>query len=129
MTGDISPRRAVALIKQLPTGSRFAASQRGGAKYVGWDVDRYMRAALIDAVNNNTFAFIMANTDKKKAKPKAPTPVLTPDAEDKAAATRKAGSNAFEQQMNAVFNRLKANEAKPAAAPPPRGGLGLQKPQ
>jgi len=117
VTGGISPKRAVALIKQLPHGSRFVAAQRGGPQYIGWDFDRYLRAALVDAMNNNTHAFIMANTDKKKRKPKAPKSVPTPDVVKAEEEAKKSGQNAFSSQMDMMFNKLKRQEE--AAARPP----------
>lgn len=72
----LSSRRALALVRQLPPESATVAALRGGAEFRGWGPDRYLMARLIDAVKENTHAFISANSKKK---PKAPKPVERPD--------------------------------------------------
>lgn len=74
-SGGYSPRAILALIKQLPPEARTVAALRGGEQFQGWGVDRYLLASLIDAVQQNTYAFISANS---KRKPKAPEPVSRP---------------------------------------------------
>lgn len=71
-----SPRQILILIKNLPLGSATKAAMRGGSEFDGWDIDRYLRASLIDAVNVNTHVLISANS---KRKPKAPEPMYRPD--------------------------------------------------
>lgn len=70
------PRRALALIRNLPLESNTVAQMRGGSDFVGWGLDRYLMSTLIDAVQTNTHAFVMANS---KNKPKAPPPINRPD--------------------------------------------------
>lgn len=64
------------LIRQLPPDSRTIASLQGGEQFLGWDADRYLLAALVDAVRENTYAFVSANSKKK---PKQPEPVTRPN--------------------------------------------------
>ncbi|GAB3475266.1 D site-binding protein [Amycolatopsis cihanbeyliensis] len=84
----LSPRRALALVRQLPPESATVAALRGGAEFRGWGPDRYLLARLIDAVKENTHVFIAANS---KHKPKPPEPVERPDF----AAGRKRRGNSF----------------------------------
>jgi hypothetical protein len=70
-----SPRQILVLIRQLPSESRLSAAFQGGNQFLGWGVDRYMQANLIDAVRELTFAFISANSKKK---PKPPKPAYRP---------------------------------------------------
>lgn len=72
----LSPRRALALIRRLPLESATTAALRGGDEFRGWGMDRYLLATLIDAVRENTHAFIAANSKKK---PRPPKPVDRPD--------------------------------------------------
>jgi hypothetical protein len=70
----------LALVRQLPPGSRTIAMLRGGPEFRGWDAERYFLASLIDAVRDGNYAFMMANMDKKDAKKVAPPdPVPVPD--------------------------------------------------
>ncbi len=70
-----SPRQILALIRQLPVESRTAAGMRGGEQFRGWGPDRYLAALLVDAVTQNTYAFVAANSTRR---PKAPEPVPRP---------------------------------------------------
>lgn len=56
--------------------SRTRARLRGGEHFEGWGLDQYFYAALVNAVRENTYAVISANS-KKKQKP--PDPVEIPD--------------------------------------------------
>lgn len=76
----LTPRRAIALIRNLPVGSPTIAALRGGEQFRDWDLDAYMTANLLDAVNQNTFAFVAANS---KRKPKAPKPFERPVSREK----------------------------------------------
>jgi hypothetical protein len=59
----------------LPVESRTIAAVRGGDQFRAWDVHAYLLAALVDAVRENTFVFVAANS---KRKPKAPKPIPRP---------------------------------------------------
>lgn len=71
-----SPRQILVLIRNLPLESATMAAIRGGSEFLGWGLDRYLTTSLIDAVKENTFAFISANSKKK---PKAPEPSYRPE--------------------------------------------------
>jgi hypothetical protein len=74
-TGSHAPAILLVLIKQLPLGSRTVALLRGGEQFIGWDVDRYFLAQLIDSVNRVAYAVVAGNS---KRKPKAPKPTMRP---------------------------------------------------
>lgn len=72
-----APKTVLALVQQLPPNSRTIAAVRGGDQFLGWDADRYLTAALLDAVRETTYAVIATNSAKGK-KPKPPKPVERP---------------------------------------------------
>lgn len=76
----LSPRLVIAYIRNLPIDSATAAALRGGDQFRGWDTQTYLLAAVVDAVNQNTFAFVSANSKKK---PKAPEPIERPEQKTK----------------------------------------------
>lgn len=98
-TGSHNPATLLVLVKQLPLGSRTVAALRGGEQFVGWDVDRYFLAQLIDSVNRVAYTVAAANS---KRKPKAPKPTVRPSRVQKSTAQ----SNPFRQQL------AKAKKAK-----------------
>jgi hypothetical protein len=51
-----SPALVIKLIERLPDTSLTAALASGGREHIGWGLDRYMLAALYDALNANTRA-------------------------------------------------------------------------
>lgn len=102
--GTLSPRRALALIRWLPPESATYAVLRGGPEFYGWGPDRYMSAALIDAVKENTYAFVSANS---KRKPKPPEPVERPDMKVR----RKRGANSFRAMAAARIAAAKNRKA------------------
>lgn len=71
-----SPRRTLVLIRQLPPESATMAALRGGDAFRGWGLDQYFLAALVDAVRENTYAVVAANS---KRKPKPPEPIQRPE--------------------------------------------------
>lgn len=96
--GGYSPRMVLSLIRQLPPESRTVAFLRGGAQFQGWGVDRYLYASMVDAIRENTHAFVSANSPKRK--PKAPEPVKRPS---KDGGTQKdSNSNPFRQRLAAA---------------------------
>lgn len=64
-----SPALVIKLIERLPDTSLTAALASGGRDHFGWGLDRYLHAALYDALNANTRA--TGNWSKGKA-PKFP---------------------------------------------------------
>lgn len=95
--GGMSPRQVLALIRQLPPESRTVAALRGGEQFQGWGVDRYLMASIVDAIQQNTYAFISANS---KRKPKAPEPVQRPS--KNSGSQRDNKTNMFRQQLAAA---------------------------
>jgi hypothetical protein len=103
-----SPRTLIVLIKGLPLESATIALMRGSEEFRGWGIDRYQQATLIDAVRENTYAFIAANS---KRKPKAPEPIYRP--RDKAVKKASGQPNLFAQRLTAA-RRRKAAKTKGA---------------
>jgi len=89
-----SPLHILTLLRQLPVESRTMSALRGGPQFRGWDTKQYFLASLIDAVRENTYAFICSNIQKKSDLPPAPEPVETPDHPAK---SKKPKQNAFAQ--------------------------------
>lgn len=115
-----SPRRVLVLARQLPLESRTVAHLRGGDQYLGWGPDRYLLAALIDAVNATTYAVVAANSPKGK-KPRPPEPVPRPE---KTARARQR-SNAFAETARSLANAVRAtrggnNGSRSGSKPPGR---------
>lgn len=93
-----SPTQILLLIKGLPVESATVAALRGGDEFLGWGADRYLMTALIDAVRENTYAFVSANSKKK---PKAPEPMYRP--KEKVLARKKANpNNLFARRIEAA---------------------------
>lgn len=65
--GRLSPRRALALVEQLPLTSRFATAQRGGVQHYGWDRQTYLLADIFDAIASLMYVTVAVNSkDPKK---------------------------------------------------------------
>ena len=94
-TQSHDPMTLLVLVKQLPLGSRTVAALRGGDQFIGWDVDRYFMAQLIDSVNRVAYTVAAANS---KRKPKAPKPTPRPTRAQKGTGD----SNPFRQRINAA---------------------------
>jgi hypothetical protein len=76
----LTPREVIAAIRNFPPDSATAASMRGGPEFRGWDNTVYMLANVVDAIRENTYVFVAANS---KRKPKPPKPVDRPTAKKK----------------------------------------------
>jgi hypothetical protein len=76
----LSPRLVLCYVRALPLESATVAAMRGGDQFRGWNQELYMLANLLDAVRENTYAFVAANSKKK---PKAPEPVQRPEKQQK----------------------------------------------
>lgn len=74
------PSHIIVLVRQLPLGSRTVAVFRGGDQFIGWDIDRYFLAQLIDAMNRTAYTVAASNS---KRKPKAPKPTPRPSRQQK----------------------------------------------
>lgn len=95
-----SPRQILVLIKGFPLESATVAAMRGGDEFLGWGLDQYQNASLIDAINWNTWAVIATGSGKKK--PKHPEPTYRPTMKKP-----KAANNPFAQRL-AAARRAKA---------------------
>jgi hypothetical protein len=78
------------LVRQLPSESRTFAVLRGHPDAAGWSLDRYLLASLVDAMRENTYAFVLANSKKRVPEP---DPVQRPES----AAKQRPKNNAFAQ--------------------------------
>lgn len=80
----------MAYVNGLPPDSNFYASVAGGQEHRGWNVQTHLLASVIDAINNNTYVLVRANS--KKGKSAAPKPVPRPETRK---ATKSAGQSKF----------------------------------
>lgn len=96
----MSPKLLLVLITQLPAGSRFYAAHRGGPQFRGWDENRYILAAVVNAIRGLQWTYVAS---KSKRRPPAPEPMPIPDTEKK----RRDGPGSF-----AHTARMKLEEAK-----------------
>lgn len=76
----LTARMVIALVRNLPVDSATVAVMRGGPEYVGWRTETYLLASVLDAIRENTYAFVSANS---KRKPSAPEPTPRPEAKRK----------------------------------------------
>lgn len=95
-------------MKQLPDRSRVVAASQGGSEYRGWTFDRHLLAAILDALNINTHAFVSANS---KRKVKSPKPVPRPGDEERKKEAKQ--NNPFALMVKAQMNRLKEQGSGP----------------
>jgi hypothetical protein len=72
----LTPGFLLALIKNLPMGSRFVAEKRGGVEFRGWGHDSYALAAVVNAIRSLQFTYVAAHS---KSKPAPPKPFPVPD--------------------------------------------------
>lgn len=78
--GKIPPALALEYVRNLPPGSATYAFLAGGEEHRGWDTQLYMMANLLDAVRENTYVLVAANS---KRKPEAPKPFERPTTKTK----------------------------------------------
>lgn len=74
----LTPRRALVLIAHLPHDAAFVAAWRGGPHYRGWDEDRYLAVAQVNAIRELSYLYLSAHA---KRRPAPPEPIPTPDSE------------------------------------------------
>lgn len=67
--GDLSPRRALALVQGLPHGTRSWARIQDDPELEGWDIQAYLLASLVESVRENTFATVQIQSKKKLKRP------------------------------------------------------------
>lgn len=79
--GKASVQVAMEYVNRLPfePNSLWRANQLGGPEHMGWSVDTYKMADLIDAVQINTV--VSANVGSRK-QPTMPDPVYRPQMKD-----------------------------------------------
>lgn len=89
---DLDPRTALSLVNHLSFDSAYIAELRGGPQFRGWNADRYLNVAQVNAQRALLHSYILTHTGKGK-KPKAPEPYPIPqEPRDKAPHKPKAGS-------------------------------------
>lgn len=99
--GELSPRRALALIYGLPPGCPSWARLQGDPELTGWDTKTYLLAGLIESVRENTFATVQVKSRKKL---KRPEPMQLPGAKPN---KKKPEQNLFLRMANAQFKARK----------------------
>ncbi len=97
LQGEMTSFEILVLIRGLGLGSRFVAKLQGGEQFIGWDVNAYQLASVIDAVNNTTYVVTAANSGKRK--PKAPKPTYRPSK------TTRKSNNMFRTQLEQAKQR------------------------
>lgn len=68
----MTPRRVLWLLEQLPEGSAFHASLKGGLTHRAWTADRVLLAGIFNALQG-------ANYQRGGGKDKKPKPINPPD--------------------------------------------------
>lgn len=104
-----SPAQLLVLIKGLPIESATVAAMRGGQEFRGWGVDRYLRVRFLDAIRENTFAFISAHSKKK-----VPEPEPTYRPKEQVAKKAPDASNPFFARLQAAKKAKAARTAQGA---------------
>lgn len=97
----LTPRLALHLIRQLPVESRTVAALRGGPEFLGWGPDRYILANVFDAIKENTYVTVAANSGRRK--PSKPKPMDRPESR----LQRKRGKNSFAAMASMHANRAR----------------------
>jgi hypothetical protein len=64
--GDLSPKRAIALVEHLPIDSALAAALRGGPAFLGWDRHSYLLADIYDALSLHSFITLKVNSQNPR---------------------------------------------------------------
>lgn len=64
----LTPRMAMAYIRNLPHDSATVAEMRGGPEFRGWNPTTHLIADVFDAIKENTYVAVSANSGKKKPK-------------------------------------------------------------
>lgn len=73
----LSPRLALAYIRQLPPESATQAAISGGPEYRGWGISTHLQVDQIDLLQALLYVYMSANSDKS-SKPKKPDPTWRP---------------------------------------------------
>jgi len=103
--GSLPIGEAAILARNLPHSSRTVAAVQGGAEYLGWDMNTYLLAALVESVQISNYMFAKVNSKKRV---KAPVPVPRPgDAERR---KRENMNNPFAQMVQAQMTELTVDD-------------------
>lgn len=94
---SLTPSLVLALVYELPVGSRTASLMSGVEDSSGWGINSYLLASLINAVRENTFANMQVRTKKKLSRPE---PVNTPLSKRE---EKKPAGNTFVRMAQAQF--------------------------
>lgn len=102
-TGELSPRRCLALVENLPMESATHSTRisEGDRSASGWDRNAYIMADLIDAINILHTSLVRVNTNNPK-KVKDPEPYERPGQKERK--RKDATSNPFANALNASEN-------------------------
>lgn len=95
--GGSSPRYILSLIRQLPIECATVAELRGGQQFRGWDAERYLLVALVDAVQANTYV-------ASGGKGKKPEPLYRPEK------AKPKNGNAFAAMARSFYLAAKAKK-------------------
>lgn len=102
----LTPARTLRLLRNLPDDSHTKAMHSGGAEHIGWSRETAILADLFDAIQVNTHALVMSNTDSKsRNKVEEPKFYPRPGAEQ-GKRSRKRESNSF---AAIAYARLQGN--------------------
>lgn len=69
--GTLAPRRVLDLVEQSEHDTALGAALRGGPQYRGWNVQAYLAACLIDAVQNVSWTTAQVRSKKRLRHPTA----------------------------------------------------------
>lgn len=106
-----SPRYLLTLIYHLPTNGAYYASRRGGAEFRGWDIDRYINVAQVNAQRAANHIQLMINRDPKRPAPPVPDSFPTPDRKQEEPQEIKPGSFAAIAASMMAAQKKKKEEA------------------
>lgn len=101
--GSLPLWEAAILARQLPLTSRTLCAIQGGREFLGWDVNTYMLATIVDLLQVEGYMFAKVNSKKK---PKVPKMVARPgDAERR---RRENAQNPFAKMVQAQMTELES---------------------
>lgn len=101
-SGELSPKRALILIENLPPSSRTVTLIGDNPEAYGWDLSAHMLASVIDTIRENTYTNVQVRT-KKRIDP--PEPFTRPGVEKEAKERKPNKFVQMAQQQFALHNR------------------------
>ncbi|MFD8142612.1 hypothetical protein [Streptomyces sp. NPDC059708] len=81
--GGLSPKLVLSLVGNLPIDSATIAALRGGPEYVGWDLNAYLLADVVDLLQWVQYTLIVSNAGKNAKKVKKPEAYKRPGAKSR----------------------------------------------